>query len=117
MSLSERNKVLDHLTGVAPYTITPPLKVIIRNQNGDTIATQPVTFGASILEDGFWYALNTTAIVFPNFSSQVDVVSYKIIDSSATPRQIWQGDATRVRTVPAGDSYEIPAGALRVEVD
>jgi hypothetical protein len=45
------------------------------------------------------------------------VVGFEIWDSNGTPRRIWWIPATTNRTVAAGDTYNVAAGAIVLSID
>lgn len=114
-------RLLDHLNGRTALPITGPLKLYIAGTSfavGYTHTTpQTITLTAAVrgTEDEAWYAENETAVVFPNLPP-MKVTNWLIQDSSGTPVTVWTGLTIRDRDVPAGDSYEVPAGALRVRL-
>lgn len=118
-------KLLDHLNGRTPLVVTGPLKLYLKGTTTlgsythdapQTIVLSVATYEFDIQEQRASYvATNETAVVFPNMPAMT-VTEWSITDSSATPIMLWTGETIRDRDVPQGDSYEVPAGALKVQL-
>lgn len=113
-------RLLNHLSGITPLPIVPPLNLYVGNQNsmrGPQVITLsgPVMDNNSSGEDRWYEATNTASVVFVDMPPMI-VDRWYITDSSSTPVKIWEDATARIRDVPAGDSYEVPAGALKVRI-
>jgi hypothetical protein len=113
-------RLLNHLNGLTPLPITGPLKLYVGNQS-TMVGPQVITLSAGVRsnnssgEDAYYESTNTAAVVFTNMPP-ITVNRWYIMDSSATPVKVWEDATLRIRDVPAGDSYEVPAGALKVRI-
>lgn len=111
--------VLNYLNGVSTLTIVGPMRIrVFTGGGGDVYPNFPsgmvVSFTTATFSSRF--ATNSAAIVFTGTPSQQVVEKWTIYDSSTTPKAVWSGVFERYRTVPVGDSFEIPIGELRVEL-
>lgn len=111
-------EILNYINGGAPLTIVGPVRIQVFNTTGNEVYPGPgqiVQFTAASTSEKF--ATNSTSVLFTNTPSQSIIDHWFIYDSSPTPKAIWGGVFERIRTVPQGDSFEIPIGELRVELE
>jgi len=120
-------RLLNHINGRTPLTIVGPLKLYIYgfptggSPNQVTVGPQPITLSLGVRDTDsnldYWEATNEAAVIFPNMPGPgITVTNWFITDSSPTPVTCWEGTTVRNRDVPPGDSYEVPAGALKVRL-
>lgn len=118
------NSVLDLITGVATAApVTSPLKCALvtvigtdsaagTEVTGGSYARQTITFSAA----SGGTATNSNALTFSTMPA-CTVVGFEIYDSAATPKRIIPISATASRTVLAGDTVTIAAGAITISLD
>lgn len=112
--------VLNYLNGIAPLDIVGPMRIrVFLGGGSDAFPNHPSGLVVSLTTAtlGSRFATNTNAIVFTAIPSQQVIENWTIFDSSTTPKAVWSGVFERFRTVPVGDSFEIPIGELRVELE
>ena len=114
-------RLLDWVNVVGtPARPTAPLKVALVTVNGtesaagtevapgaNAYARQSVTFTAAAAGS----ASNTALLQWTNMPA-VTVVGLEVWDSAPTPVRLWFGPLTAAKTLSAGDTFELPVGAL-----
>jgi hypothetical protein len=115
--------LMNHLHGKSVFTVVTPLKLQLVGPSGEISNPAPVAISLSTAVDlndetrPLAESTNTSAVRFSNFPSQQEVTHWRIIDSSASPQVLWTGAFTRLRTVPAGDDFEVPTAELLLELE
>lgn len=118
--------MLDWINGVGtPTRPTTTLKVALVTANGsdsaagtevtaggNAYARQSVTMGAASAGS----SSNSGTLTWTNMPA-VTVVGVEIWDSAGTPVRLWYGALTTSKTLNAGDTFTIAAGALTVSLD
>lgn len=115
--------ILDHIHGLATYTIATPLTLALLttapNDNalgsepsGGSYARQSLTVGAA---DSNGMATNTATVTFTNMPA-CTIAGFAIYDSSTTPKRIWHGPTSELRTLADGDTYEVAVGGLTMSL-
>lgn len=125
LTLEAAKGLLDHINGKAAYDVVAPLKAALMvytdvgsktddgtEVTGNGYVRQTVTV---TLASNAETATNSASILFPDMPN-VTVGGWAIYDSSPTPKRLWWGAPSRLRTVPLGDSYEIKPGDLVLEL-
>jgi hypothetical protein len=117
--------LLNHLTGAATFTVVLPLKLALHSANGtDTATGTEVTGGAGPYArttivfnpaSATGVIANSNVVSFPGMPA-VTVNAFSVWDSSATPQRLFYGPTTTNRTLVAGDTYEVAAGAITLSL-
>lgn len=121
------NAILDHILGVATYTITGPMKLALTTTvptdsaagtevTGGSYARATLTFsaasGGAITSSA---AVTITDMPACNSGGQGTIKGWNIYDSTGTPKRVWYGTLTE-KTVNAGDTFEIAIGDIDLSI-
>lgn len=115
--------LLDHLHGVATLTIATPLKCRLMTAagsdgsagtevTGGSYASQTITFSAASAG-----ATSNSGALSYTLMPACTVVGVEIWDSSGTPKRLWYLPLSSSKTLQAGDTFSLAAGAVTVSLD
>lgn len=117
------DNLIDHLTGVASYTPTGPLKLRLMSTNGTkavagtevtggSYAPATIAFGAASGET----AAHSADITFLDMPAGT-VNGIEIWDSAVTSVRLFWGPLNAARTLLAGDDLKFPAGSITLTMN
>jgi hypothetical protein len=123
-----RQKLGDHLTGVAVH-IFPPLYLSAHlgdpglagshafEVSGAGYARQPLDGVMSAFDSDGW-SVNTSIISFgPAVSNWGTIVFFGIEEAAVGGNMVWPGVPTMPRTITIGQPLQIPIGQLRLRIN
>lgn len=120
---TSENVVLDAINGVSAALFTAPLKLKLVTAIGTDAAAGTEVSGGSYVHQTITFnaasagsASNAAQIQYTNMPA-CTVVGFEIVDSAGTPKRVWWIPATANKTVNAGDTYNVSAGAITVSID
>jgi len=126
-SIYIRPRLLDDLTGVAPYT---PLPLFLSLHTGDPTESGSHAFevvggnyaryalaGVMGAADPSGFSVNTIQITYPTASADWGMITHLgVEDALIGGNMIWPGVPTLPRTITIGQPFQIPVGQLRLRI-
>lgn len=116
------NQVLDALVGVAPYSVTTPIRLALMTANGNETTAGTEVTGGSYARQAITFnaasggSMTNSAVI--NFTGMpaCTVVGIEIYDSAGTPKRIWYGPLQSNKTVASGDTLQFGASAITLTI-